>query len=196
MLSALLLQVDSRKLNSQDLNSWIEAKLLRFPQVQFSWSKRRKTKLGDYKYYPSSKEHFITVNNDLQSIAKWVVFLHELAHFQTKVDFEWAKPHGREWQNCFRKLLENEILNKEWEKDELKMLKKFWYKPKTKLTPEERNGFKAGLELQEVGEHPFTINGKGPFRIIKKRRTRYLVEELSTSKHYLIHQDAEVQKHV
>lgn len=183
-------------MNKQIANQWIKETLLNYPEISFKWSRERVTKLGDYRFCQSPMRHIITLNNNMQPMATWVVFLHELAHYIVKVKYSRVAPHGKEWKYEFRKLLEKEILEKDWEEEELLLLKKIWRKPNTKLTKVEITGASSGVTVQEIGKHPFMVKNRGPFVVVRKRRTRYLIKELSTNKEYLVHQDAEVQKHL
>jgi SprT protein len=68
--------------------------------------KKRDSKLGDYRFVPSSKTHIITLNDDLNKYAFLVTYLHEVAHLRTTVIYGLdVKPHGEEWKNIFRQLL-------------------------------------------------------------------------------------------
>lgn len=68
--------------------------------------KKRDSKLGDYRYVPSSKTHIITLNDDLNQYAFLVTYLHEVAHLKTTVLHGLkVKPHGSEWKNVFKQLL-------------------------------------------------------------------------------------------
>ena len=71
---------------------------------------RRATKLGDHRP-PSSTVpwHRITVNDDLNRYAFLVTLLHELAHLTTHVEHRSRRrlrPHGREWQGQFSRIIE------------------------------------------------------------------------------------------
>lgn len=70
-------------------------------------ARRRRSKLGDFRPGNDHKPSRITVNHDLNPYTFLFTFLHELAH---QLVFEkhrkHVSPHGKEWQNEFRKLLE------------------------------------------------------------------------------------------
>ncbi len=67
----------------------------------------RSTKIGDYKAPHGNLGHRITVNSNLNQYNFLVTLIHEIAHlvvwnqYKSKV-----KPHGKEWQNQFRELME------------------------------------------------------------------------------------------
>jgi SprT protein len=66
----------------------------------------RQTKLGDYRYTPSTKKHQITINNDLESDAFLFTLLHEIAHQLTQLKYgSRVEPHGKEWKNEYKILL-------------------------------------------------------------------------------------------
>jgi SprT protein len=75
---------------------------------------KRRTVLGTYQAPLSQTDwHKITINNDLNQYAFLFTLVHEIAHMHT-----WARycqnchkdPHGEEWQNIFRSLL-NEVID-------------------------------------------------------------------------------------
>lgn len=68
--------------------------------------KKRDSKLGDYRYFPYTKSHTITLNNDLNQYAFLVTYLHEVAHLLTTVQHGTrVKPHGDQWKNVFKLVL-------------------------------------------------------------------------------------------
>jgi len=73
---------------------------------KFYIKKKRDSKLGDYRYIPSSKSHIITLNDDLNVYAFLVTYLHEYAHLRTTIVYGVkVKPHGEEWKNIFKEVL-------------------------------------------------------------------------------------------
>jgi hypothetical protein len=72
----------------------------------FKVTKKRETKLGDYRYHYGDKTHTITINGDLNAYSFLVTYLHEVAHLRTQVLCgHKVKPHGKEWKEEFQKLL-------------------------------------------------------------------------------------------
>ena len=66
----------------------------------------RKSKLGDYRYNRLTKEHTITINNDLEKDAFLFTALHEIGHQHVQLKYgNQVAPHGPEWKECYRKLL-------------------------------------------------------------------------------------------
>lgn len=78
--------------------------LVKYP-VRFKISRPRKTKLGDFKHNPEGYPT-ITVNGDLNQYAFLVTTLHEFAHLIAFREYGFRiKPHGKEWQLTYSRLL-------------------------------------------------------------------------------------------
>lgn len=76
-------------------------------ETHFKISKKRKTKLGDYR---SPRQHFghrISVNGDLNIYAFLITTIHEFAHLTTFNKYKHSvNPHGEEWKQEFKKLFD------------------------------------------------------------------------------------------
>lgn len=78
----------------------------------FRVTRPRQTKLGDFRAEvrpgaPLAVAYTITVNNNLNSSAFLITYLHEVAHllvYQTKR--RQVKPHGPAWQKAFREVMQ------------------------------------------------------------------------------------------
>ncbi|UKN00990.1 hypothetical protein K6119_14740 [Paracrocinitomix mangrovi] len=82
-------------------------------KVQFTVSKPRKSKLGDYRHPWDGKPHRISVNGNLNPYAFLVTTIHEMAHLTTYEKFgNRVKSHGDEWKMEFKELF-NPIFTKE-----------------------------------------------------------------------------------
>ncbi len=74
--------------------------------IHLKISRKRTTKLGDYRPPQKGKGHHITVNHDLNTYAFLITMVHEIAHliiwerFRNKV-----RPHGKEWKDTYRELM-------------------------------------------------------------------------------------------
>lgn len=75
-------------------------------KVNLKVSKKRSSKLGDYRSPYKGKGHQITVNHDLNPYAFLITLVHEIAHL---VNWENHKnrvrAHGVEWKNAYRDLM-------------------------------------------------------------------------------------------
>jgi len=74
-------------------------------RVQLTISKPRNSVYGNYSF--RNGIHNISVNGNLNPQAFLVTYLHEVAHLMVRVKHKnRMRPHGPEWQDEFRKLLE------------------------------------------------------------------------------------------
>ena len=82
------------------IKKWIEEL-----DIAVKVTKSRNTKLGDFRVTRKG-EYLISINYDLNEYAFLITLTHEIAHA-----FVWQKykskvyPHGSEWKNTFKKLL-------------------------------------------------------------------------------------------
>lgn len=176
--------------------------ILRIYPTQFKIVAPRKTKRGDFRWNPITQQHQVSINGDLFPFSFLITTLHEFAHlisfqkFGTKI-----QPHGKEWKNEFKELLlpmiEKEIFPLEIKSallssihsmkasscndiDLLRALRK-------QETPHNNE-----IVLEEIPENStFVLNGRR-FRRKNLRRTRFLCEEVTTGKEYLINRLAQV----
>jgi SprT protein len=75
-------------------------------KVHLTVTKKRKSVLGDYRHSWLDKNHRISVNGNLNKYEFLITLLHELAHLLTFEQFgNRVESHGKEWKNCYSKLL-------------------------------------------------------------------------------------------
>jgi len=83
------------------ISRWID-----YFQCEFKISKRRSTKLGDYRHPFKNEGHKISVNNNLNPYAFLVTTVHEFAHLLTWNEHKnRVKPHGAEWKHNFKRMM-------------------------------------------------------------------------------------------
>jgi SprT protein len=166
-------------------------------------TKPRNSKLGDYCYHPA-KGHAITVNSNLNQYSFLITYLHEVAHLHVqKSNFRKKLPHGKEWKDSFRKLLDP-VLSTEIFPDDILHALKVYHKNPTASTgshsllantlrhyDQQIEGATILYSLQE--NDIFELNGR-IFAKGQMRRTRYLCKELKSGKNYVILGRAVVQK--
>lgn len=76
-------------------------------QCEFTISRSRTTKLGDYRHPFAGKGHKISVNNNLNQFAFLVTTVHEFAHLLTWNEYKNSvRPHGDEWKYNFKRMME------------------------------------------------------------------------------------------
>ncbi len=169
--------------------------------LQISVVKPRKTKLGDYRYFPKSKEHQITINENLSPELFLLTLTHEIAHLHTFTKYgRKIQPHGKEWKQVFKNLiiqtfpfysLENQKQLAQYAKNPKATLSA--YPELTKSLTKRENGNFYYLDELNKGSL-FIINQK----ILRKgvlRRTRYLCEEYQSDRKYLVNRATQVKKY-
>lgn len=180
--------------------------LNRYP-LQLTISKPRKTKFGDYRFPQGTKPHRISVNGNLNTYSFLITFLHEFAHLVAFDQFgRKIKPHGEEWQHCFREVsmpfIEASIFPSKLERAFKQSLARGHASSATDLQllrvlknydAEDRNEGLTFVENIEQGQL-FSLNGK-IFRRGLKSRKRFRCQDIQTGKEYMVHPLAEVIPH-
>lgn len=166
-------------------------------------SKTRHTKLGDYRAKRMHLPHRISVNHNLNQYAFLITLTHEFAHLLV---FEKYKnkvaPHGLEWKNQFAALVLILLERNIFPSDIAGILVEHIKNPAASscrdfnLTVQLKKydvGIETVLHLIDLPEGSlFSLKNKRIFTKGQKRRTRFLCQEKSTQKQYLIHGAAEV----
>lgn len=162
--------------------------------VKLRITKKRVTKLGDYR--PPGKSigyHRISVNGDLNPYMFLLVLLHEFAHL-----FVWekhkrnVKAHGDEWKMEYRELYEDFI---DYFPQNVRMIIDNHFRKLKATTCHDEYLTRHLMHMEKEGEinllndlspgDRFESHGK-KFKMIHKRRTRFLCEELISKKKYLV----------
>ena len=171
-------------------------------KVVFKIVPGRSTKLGDFRVRSEGEKPIITVNGNLNKFAFLITTLHELAHLNTFRQYGLrVAPHGLEWKNAFRALLEPVLLSKQLPNDIEKVLWNTFTNTKASscsdlnlsrvLKKYDKPSDQISLEEIPVASH-FSLNGRA-FEKGLLRRSRYLCKEITSGKQYLIHALATVQ---
>jgi SprT protein len=179
------------------------ASLWNHHQFNFKITKPRNSKLGDY-CYSRANGHAITVNSNLNKYSFLVTYLHEVAHLMVQKNYIRRKqPHGKEWKDAFRKLLDPVMIEQIFPLDILKALRIYHINPAAStgshniLSQALREYDKPVEGLNQLNylkeNEVFQLNGrlfsKGPLR-----RTRFFCKEITSGKNYVILGRALVQK--
>ena len=70
-------------------------------------TKKRRSKVGDYRPPHKGKGHQVTVNHDLKPYAFLLTLIHEIAHLVVHHTFRRRmQPHGKEWKTAYQELLQ------------------------------------------------------------------------------------------
>jgi len=170
-------------------------------KFHFKINKKRQTRLGDYRYNPTTKLHAITVNADLNRFSFLVTYLHEVAHLSTQLKYgSRVDPHGNEWKNEFIAVAEPMLTSEVFPAFVLKALEKYFVNPKASSCSDHELQ-KALQWFDEGGDHFYLSDiqigklfefNKRKFQKEELRRTRVLCKEIATGKKYLISKMAKV----
>lgn len=167
----------------------------------FKITKKRQSKLGDYRYTFATKEHAITVNANLNAFSFLVTYIHEVAHLTTQLKFgNKPEPHGNEWKSEF-KLLAKPILNTQvFPPNILQVFSKYLINPKASscadvdlmqaLQQHDEPDNTVLLTTIEVGK-VFYLKGK-KFKKDSINRSRSICTEVISEKKYLVSNVAKV----
>lgn len=169
----------------------------------FKITKKRNSKLGDYRYDPASKTHSISINHNLNTYSFLITYIHEVAHLITQIEFgRRVLPHGIQWKKNFTKLMFPVLNEKVFPMDILSPLALHMKNPKATSTSDS-NLFKAlkkydehssEIMLHELGIGSKFLFNKKVYRKLELRRTRSLCLQVETNRKYLISETAPVIK--
>ncbi len=178
------------------IEKWVEG----YP-LEIIISKPRRTKLGDYRYFPRYKKHQITINQDLSHELFLLTLTHEIAHMHAFERYgRKIQPHGKEWKRVFQYLI---IQTFPFYSDQIQReLAQYAKNPKAtlgshpkllqRLLGEKKENV---YYLDELNEGMwFIVNQK----VLKKgilKRTRYLCEEYRSNRKYWVNRSAQVKKY-
>jgi len=170
-------------------------------KVEFKISKPRSTKLGDFRPSWKGKPARISVNDNLNKFSFLITTVHEFAHLVVWNKYKrTVKPHGKEWKETFSAMLKPFIVNGIFPNILEKALKKYIANPlassysdlNLSRTLKEFDA-KVAIHLEDLKEgSTFRIRNK-IFIKGTKRRKRYICQEISSKKIYLVSALAEIE---
>lgn len=170
--------------------------------MHFTVSKKRKTKLGDYRHPHMGKPHRISVNGDLNPYSFLITTLHEMAHLTTFIKYgNRVKPHGVHWKLEF-KLIADPIFKKVALPADVDVaLKNYLQNAKASSCSDDklyrvlkRYDKNKGITLEELENGSFFKLNDKIFVKGKKLRTRFECVEDASKKKYRVLGLAEVEK--
>ena len=171
--------------------------------VKFRVAKPRKTKLGDFRANRDGL-HQITVNGDLNPYSFLITTIHEFAHLVTFEEYKGrVKPHGKEWQLTYSKMIYPVIESGNLPKDVSDVLLNSLINVKASSCTDQNlsrvlikydKPIQGLILLEELpSKSVFNLSGKN-FTKGNLRRTRYVCVDNSNNKRYLISALAQVKK--
>lgn len=176
-------------------------KLLAVHPFHLKITRGRKTKRGDFR--ATLPIATISINNNLSKEQFLITLVHEIAHLHTYHQYKDVKPHGKEWKFTFQQLMLPFLNTSIFDDELLRLLAKHFKNPKAttdsdlELTRvlrrknDSENSDKSYI-FELAPETVFQLNNR-VFKILNKRRTRYLCLEIKTNNTYLISGNAMVQ---
>jgi hypothetical protein len=176
--------------------------------------RQRTSKSGDFRAAHKDDPARITVNGNLNQYAFLITLVHELAHHHVNIGHARALnkftlrrksrplPHGKEWKDLFRLLMEPYLNSAVFPTDILPVIIQYLENPKASSSADHRlskvlkkyDPPDATIWLEELpADAVFTLHGRRTFRKKEKIRTRYRCICLNTNRIYLVSAGAPVE---
>ncbi len=170
--------------------------------IKLTITKKRKTKIGDYRP-PHGKVayHRVSINGDLNPYMFLLVLLHEFAHLNVWNQYKRnVKPHGLEWKKEYKQLYHQ--YTSCFPEDIQLVIEK--HLSNLKATTCNDSFLTKHLMHMDIKDEIQLLNELVPgdnfeadgrmFQMIKKRRTRFLCQEITSKKNYLVAGSAVVNR--
>ncbi len=182
------------------VNNW----LLQSP-VPILLAKARTSKHGDFRVPRHGRPAYITLNNDLHPVEFLITLAHEIAHYRNwKKHGRRAKPHGPEWRQEFRMMLDEVMKTGLLESDVSAAVFQHYFKRKLigsgsseqlNLALGKTSDDSGILHVADLAEGArFTLRSGKSFIKGRKLRKRYQCREVVSSRIYSVHPLAEVKE--
>lgn len=182
--------------------SWIIGK-----NIHLKLTRGRASKYGDYRPLPQGAGHQITVNHDLNPFSFLITFVHEVAHLEAYNKYKRNhEPHGREWKNEYRNLLNEFIIQGVFPADITKALMNYIVDPSAssctdlnlqRVLKKYNSGDESVLHLEDVPvDTVFRLFQSRNGLVFKKGgqiRKRFHCIEINTRRVYFVSPLAEVE---
>ncbi|MEO9532288.1 MAG: SprT-like domain-containing protein [Crocinitomicaceae bacterium] len=183
-------------------STYYVAKFILEQKVQFTVSKARKTKLGDYRQPWQGKPHRISVNGNLNPYAFLVTTIHEMAHLTTFQKYgNSVKAHGEEWKSEFFALFQP-IIEKDFLPEDITLAVTNYLKDAKAASCSDDRLYRVlrrydknkGILVEHLEKGTiFELKGK-QFELGRKLRKRFECKEINSGRTYRVLGLAEVDK--
>lgn len=179
------------------------AEMVEHYKFHLTITRPRNSKLGDYRAPHGRQGHRITVNGSLNCYAFAITFIHEVAHL---VVWERHKdrvaPHGQEWKNAFKEVMQPFLRPQVFPTDVLKELTRHMRDPAASSVQD--HALMRVLGRYDQHSHLVTVDqlSDGDIFLLNNRhfkrgerlRKRYRCTELATNRNYLVNGIAQVER--
>lgn len=177
-------------------------------RVALRITKKRRTKLGDYRPPQKGHGHRISVNGDLNPYAFLNTLVHELAHLVTwEQHRNKVKPHGMAWKNNYKAMLAPFLKQPIFPEDVQQALEQYMTNPAASSCVDVNlqkafkiydqpielpEGLKAVLLEEVVDGGVFALMSGRVFRKGEKLRKRFKCQDVKNGKWYTVSPVTEV----
>jgi len=181
----------------------LAAKWMQALGFELKVSKKRSSKLGDFRPPFKGRPARISVNGDLGPNHFLITYTHEVAHALVWDKYgRKAKPHGAEWQQTYTALLKEMMAVDAFADELIDILNRHIQRPKASSCSDPElyktlKRFEHGKRIHFLEDlapgSTFLVGKSRRFIKGKKRRSRYECKEIPSQKLYYVHGHAEVQ---
>jgi SprT protein len=159
-------------------------------------TKSRQSKVGDFMGKKGAPHQQITLNHDLNPYLFLVTYIHEVAHLYVFLKYKKRiDPHGEEWKNAFKLLMEPMLHKSVFPDEILHVLVKHMTSPKASSFADA--GLTKAFRLFDKNASQFACLSDLPegsifqfqdrfFKKGKLKRTRIVCHEIKSKRNYLI----------
>lgn len=171
--------------------------------INLNIKNKRASKYGDFRPPYKGLPARISINADLNLYAFLITVMHEIAHWlvwSNYKNYKTLQPHGMEWKRTFKGLMFPVLNTEVFPKELLSILKNHMENPKATTASDIR--LVKALRTFDDKETPLTVSDLNigqsfilkdhQFKILEKKRTRYVCQQDYNKKLYLISGLAEI----
>ena len=171
--------------------------------INLNIKNKRTTKYGDFRPPRKVLPARISINADLNIYAFLITLIHEIAHWFVWSNYKNHKrlqPHGMEWKRTFKSLMSSFLNPEIFPNDLLDILRKHMGNPKATTASDIRlitalrkfDDTQSPLTLLDLNIGQSFILKEREFKILEKKRTRFVCQQSTNKKLYLISGIAEI----